>query len=286
MVLTVVIVRAGIQHGLERWSRILMPVLLLLLLVLIVNSGFLKGFGRGAAFLFHADFTKLTPQAVLEALGHAFFTLSLGMGAIMTYGSYLREDVDIVRSTFIIAILDTAIALMAGLAIFPVVFTFGLEPGAGPGLIFHTLPVAFTQLPAGRLIATLFFVLLAFAALTSAISLLEVAVAYLVDERGWSRKRATALMGLVIFTVGILPATSGVAFDIMDEVTTNYMLPLGGLLSGIFVGWFLISEVPWREFQLSYFPRPMFLSWRTVIKFITPVAVALVMLNRIGLIRF
>ncbi len=130
--------------------------------------------------------------------------------------------------------------------------------------------------------ATPFFVLLAFAALTSAISLLEVVIAYFVDERGCSRKRATALMGLIIFTVGILPAISGIAFDTMDEVTTNYMLPLGG----IFVCWFLVAEVQGREFQLSHFPRPAFLSCRTVIKFITPVAVSLVMLNRIGLIHF
>jgi NSS family neurotransmitter:Na+ symporter len=246
MLLCVLVVVKGVRSGIERASRILMPTLLAILVLLVFRGLTLPGSGKGVEFLFQADFSKLTGDAILVALGHAFFTLSLGMGAMITYGSYLSKKDDLMSSATMVVLLDTGIALMAGLAIFTAVFAYGLDPAAGPGLIFHVLPAIFGQMPGGTFFAVLFFLLLSIAALTSGISLLEVVIAYLVDEKGWTRARATWLIGAIIFLLGIPSALSfgpwshirigeWTLFDFFDYVSFKYMLPLGGLLAILFV---------------------------------------------------
>lgn len=199
---------------------------------------------------------------MLGAVGQAFFTLSLGMGAIMVYGSYLSSRSSILQNSVIIAGADTAIALIAGLAVFPIVFAVGLEPDSGAGLVFITLSAGFGQMPAGALFGTLFFVLLSFAAWTSAISIMEPATAYLVENRGWSRRRAAAVVALAAWAMGILSALS-----------------LGGLLVALYVGWVLPRRVAEAELQLSH---PMFSAWLTLIRWLVPLAIVLVFLNALG----
>jgi NSS family neurotransmitter:Na+ symporter len=259
MFMCMVIVYKGVRSGIERWSKILMPILFLLLLVLIIRGVTLPGAMAGIKFYLSPDFSKINANSILQALGHAFFTLSLGMGAITTYGSYVDKKQNLFIATLSIAGLDTLIALMAGLAIFPAVFAQGFQPNAGPGLVFQVLPTVFNQIPLGALWASIFFVLLLVAALTSGISLLEVVIAYFVDEKGWTRPRATIVFGFVTFLLGCLSAVSvtgwehlewlhqmllavfgvskGSFFDVMDNLSSNWLLPLGGLFISLFVGW-------------------------------------------------
>lgn len=255
----IMIIYKGVRRGIERWSKILMPLLLLLLIVLIVRGLTLNGAIEGVRFYLTPDFGKIGARTVLIALGHAFFSLSLGMGAMITYGSYVSREENVFLSTLLICILDTSIAILAGLAIFPAVFALGFEPGTGPGLAFQVLPAVFHQIPGGAVWAALFFLLLFVAALTSGISLLEVVTAYFVDERGWSRHRAAVCFGFLIFLIGIPCALSlhdwsriewlhvflvrsfrisqASFFDFMDNLASNWLLPLGGLLISVFVGW-------------------------------------------------
>lgn len=248
MAMTIGIVTLGVAKGIERWSKILMPLLLGLLAVLALRSLTLEGAEEGISWLFRPDFAGLRFNSVLIALGQAFFSLSLGMGAMLTYGSYLGRHEDIPGNAVYIALADIAIALLAGLVIIPAVFAFGVDPETGPPLIFITLPVIFENIPLGSFFGTLFFILLSIAALTSAISLLEVVVAYFVDELKWSRGTAAPLLGTVIFILGIFSSLSnGVLagfpiwgmsiLDFKDFITANIMLPLGGLLTVIFIGW-------------------------------------------------
>ncbi|MGD8396070.1 MAG: sodium-dependent transporter, partial [Candidatus Eiseniibacteriota bacterium] len=239
MLLCIVVVAQGIKSGIETASRTLMPTLIVILLLLVLRGLTLEGSGGGIEFLFKADFSKITGDSILVALGHAFFTLSLGMGAMITYGSYLSKKDDLVSSAIMVVILDTVIALLAGVAIFTAVFAEGLAPDAGPGLIFHVLPVVFGHMPGGTLFAFLFFLLLSIAALTSGISLLEVVIAYMVDEKGWPRRKATWTFGAIIFLLGVPSALafgpwsdikigSWNFFDFFDYVSFKYMLPIGG----------------------------------------------------------
>ncbi len=259
IVLCALIVWRGVRGGIERWSKILMPMLFLILLVLIVRGVTLPGALAGVRFYLTPDFSRINTNTILVALGHAFFSLSLGMGAIITYGSYLRRDQNLFVSTLSVAALDTLVALMAGLAIFPAVFAQGFGPDAGPGLVFKVLPTVFAHIPGGPLWVTLFFLLLSVAALTSGISLLEVVTAYFVDERKWTRPQATWIFALVIFLLGslcavsvtdwqalewmqrglvrVFGATKGCFFDVVDHVASNWLLPLGGLFISLFVGW-------------------------------------------------
>jgi NSS family neurotransmitter:Na+ symporter len=246
MLICIIVVAQGVKSGIEKAARVLMPTLLAILVLLVFRGLTLEGSGKGVEFLFRADFSKLTGDAILVALGHAFFTLSLGMGAMITYGSYLSRQDNLVSSAVWVLVLDTGIALMAGLAIFSAVFAYGLDPAAGEGLIFHVLPVVFGQMPGGAFFAFLFFVLLSIAAVTSGISLLEVVIAYLVDEKGWKRPKATWVFGTVILVLGIPSALSfgpladvkignWTFFQLFDYVSFKYILPLGGLLSILFV---------------------------------------------------
>jgi len=297
MVLTMVVVARGVKKGLEKAVRFLMPLLLILLLVLVgyaMNTGH---FSEGVEFLFKPDFSKLTGGAILTAMGHAFFTLSLGMGAIMIYGSYLPEKTSIARTSIIISIADTSVALLAGLAIFPIVFAFPeLTPGAGPGLIFQTLPIAFANMPGGQFFGTLFFVLIVVAAWTSSISLIEPAVAWLVENHGMTRVRAAVWSGLATWLVGIATVLSfshwafdfnflgtvkhnGI-FDILDILTANIMLPVGGLFIAIFAGWMMRPKHSKDELALNR----SYKLWQFLIKYVAPALVSVVILNLFGII--
>lgn len=286
------IVIGGIQKGIERWNKILMPVLLALLVLLLMNGLLSKGAWDGIQFMFRPDFEKLTPGSVLEALGHSFFTLSLGMAAMITYGSYLNKQENLLSASLKVVILDTAIALMAGVAIFSVVFSVNMQPAAGPGLVFKTIPVVFSQLPGGQFLAIVFFLLLAFAALTSNISLFESQIAYLIDERGWSRKRASTFLAGLAFVVGIPTALSYnslsewkvvgnlVFFDAADLLSSNYLLPLSGLLISIYVGWFWKGKEEKHEL-LAGGAGWAYPAWHFLIRYVSPLAVAVVLYFKI-----
>ena len=299
MTITVGAVWGGVSKGLERWARILMPILFGFLVILLLNSFTMEGFAEAADFIFGFHTENLTAAGVLEALGHSFFTLSIGMGAMLTYGSYLRRNEDIVAASITISVLDTLIALMACMVLFPIIFTFGLEPGEGPGLVFVSMPIALSQMGAGTFFSSLFFVLLFFAALTSSISLLEVAVSYLIDEKKWARHKAVMLGGLVIALVGIPSGLSGGTalfgesftglfgrnwFDTADYLASNWILPLGGLGISIFTAWRLDDAIRHREFlegsKLQFFYK----AWLFLLKYVVPVAIVLIFLSALGII--
>lgn len=250
MAITIFVVARGIKGGLERAVTILMPVLFVLLVFLVIYSLTVGDASAAFGFLFAPDFGALTLETVLQALGQAFFSLSLALGAIMTYGAYVPKEVSLPRSALIIASADTAVALLAGLAIFPLVFAYGLAPDQSMGLIFVTLPIAFTQMPLGGLVGGAFFLLLAIAALTSAISLLEPLVSWLEEHRGVSRVKSAIGGGLAIFVLGIASVFSlnlwsditfwrGTFLDNLDFLTNNIIMPVGGLLIAVFVGWMM-----------------------------------------------
>jgi NSS family neurotransmitter:Na+ symporter len=300
MLLTVAVVLGGVKNGIERYSKILMPLLLAILVILAVRSMTLEGAAEGISFLFSPDFSKLNMQAVLAAMGHAFFSLSLGMGTMITYGSYINKKENLGTTALQVSIADTLIALIAGLAIFPAVFAFGIEPSAGPGLVFITLPNVFSQLPFGTGFAILFFSLLAVAALTSAISILEVIVAYLDEEFNWSRTKSSIIVAVAITAVGALlsqgnGAWSGfklpflldghlVDMNIFDWFITlsDQLLPIGGFFIAIFVGWkldkqSLVNELTNQgKLTLAYIGV-----YRFILKFIAPLAIAFVFLSTI-----
>ena len=291
MALVMLVVAKGVRSGLERAVSILMPALFVLLLIVVGYAMTTGHFGQAAAFLFQPDFSKLTTSGVLVALGHAFFTLSLGMAVMMAYGSYLPKKISIAKTSITVSVIDTGVALLAGLAIFPIVFANGLEPGAGPGLIFQTLPLAFGQMPMGSLFGTLFFVLLIFAAWTSGISLLEPIVEWLEEQKGMSRTVSTLGAGVVCWALGIasilslnlwadfaplgfIPMLEGkTIFDLLDFFTANILLPLGGLLVALMAGW--VMSKPAMEKELALSPGTFNL-WFVTVRFITPIAVGVV----------
>lgn len=299
MALAVGVVVGGVRKGLERWARILMPVLFGLMIVMLVNSFTLEGFSRSVNFVFGFHTDQLTSSGVLEALGHAFFSLSLGQGAMLTYGSYLRRDTDIVSASITISLLDTVIALTAAMILFPIIFTFSMEPAAGPGLVFVSIPIALSQLPAGGFLSVVFFVSLVFAALTSAISILEVVTAYLIDEKGWVRSRATFVSGAIIALFGVPSALSGGTdlfgskfaeifgrnwFDTFDYLVSNWMLPLGGFGIALFTAWRLDAAIRHREFLEGTRLKAFYQIWLFLLKFVVPIGILFVFLHAIGLV--
>ncbi len=291
MALVVLVVSRGLKGGLEKAATILMPALFILLLVAVGYATTTGHFGEAVSFLFTPDFGALSVSGVLIALGHAFFTPSLGMAIMMAYGSYLSRDISIARTAISVAVMDTGVALLAGLAIFPVVFANGLEAGAGPGLIFQTLPLAFGNMPMGGLFGTLFFVLLLFAAWTSGISLLEPVVEWVEEKTSMARTGSAILVGILCWGLGIasilsLNVWSDVAplamferfegktiFDLLDFFTANIMLPLSGLLTAVFVGWFVAKESLKLDLALD---GGGFQLWFGLIRYVTPVAVIIV----------
>ncbi len=299
LMLTMLVVVGGVKRGLEAAVRLLMPALVILILVVVVYAAFEGEFYAGFRFLFATDFSKLgSPGVVMKAMGHAFFTLSLGMGAIMMYGAYLPGDASIAKTGFQVAITDTVVAILAGLAIFPIVFANNLEPGQGPGLIFNTLPLAFGHMPGGVLFGTLFFVLLVLAAWTSAISLLEPAVAWLVEKFSISRLTSTLVCGAVIWTIGLgtvfsfnlwsriksfngTPLEGKSFFDVLDYATANVMLPLGGLLICLFAAWMLRESSQRDELKIRL--EGAYRLWRFLARYITPLGIALIFLYALGI---
>jgi len=294
IVMTLGVVSRGVNAGLEKANNILIPALFAILLVLVGYSMAVGDFARSVAFMFTPDFSRITPVAILSALGHAFFSLSLGMGAVMVYGSYLQRHVSITKTTVIIAVADTSVGLLVGLAIFALVFANGLEPAAGPGLIFQTLPIAFGSMPWGDVIGTLFFLLVAFAAWTSAISLVEPAVAWLTENTRLTRKQAALLIGIGDWLLGIAVLLSFNAwqdvrlvfglgiFDTLDKLTSTIMLPLGGLAMALFAGYAMKSRQVQEELGLA---EAGYRFWRFLVRYVAPVAIAAVFLYLLGVFQ-
>ncbi len=299
MLLTLGVVLGGVKDGIEKYSKILMPFLLGIIVILNIRALTLPGASEGISFLFKPDFSKLSAAAVLSALGHAFFSLSLGMGTMITYGSYISKKENLGKTALQVTIADTVIALLAGLAIFPAVFAFGIEPSAGPGLVFITLPNVFNQMPGGYIFSILFFVLLAVAALTSSVSILEVVVAYFAEEKGVSRKAAAIWSTVAITILGAFESlTNGTVnfklpflksgeilslgfFDWMIELS-DMMLPLGGLFIALFVGYKMLRKDVEDEvtnsgaFKVGYVSAFLF-----AVKVIAPILIAIVFFNNL-----
>ena len=286
--ITVFIVARGILQGLEKWINTLMPILFLIILLLCIYAMQTGAFLEGLRYLFMPDFSKINPQVMLEALGQAFFTLSLGMGAIMAYGAYMPANQNIGRTAVSVAALDTGVALLAGIAIFPIVFANGLAPSEGPGLVFVTLPIAFSAMPLGILFGTLFFVLLSIAALSSSISLIEPGVAWLIESLKIKRTTATIILGFTAWFIGLFSALSFNLiseftifgrnfFDATDFLTSQIMLPLGGIFIAIFVGWIMKKEhvLDGLGFKEDF----IFKAWYFSVRYIAPTLVGLVFLN-------
>ncbi len=290
MALAVFVVARGVERGLERAVKFMVPALLFLMLVLLgysINSGH---FGEGVSFMFTADWSRLTWGSVLAALGQAFFTLSIGMGAIMAYGAYLPEETSITGASAAVVTADTAIAILAGLAIFPLVFANGLNPADGPGLVFDTLPLAFGQMAGGMFFSTIFFVLLSFAAWTSAIGLMEPAVAWIVERLNRTRAEAALIIGGAIWVIGFGSVLSfnvlsdvkflaGTIFDNVDYLTSNIMLPLGGLMITIFAGWVMCRNSTSDELGGS---GGLYKAWRLLARYVAPIGILIVLFNAVS----
>ncbi len=295
--LTHIIIISGVKGGIERASKIMMPMLFLILIALCIRSVTLPNAGKGLAFLFNPDFSKISSSVVLSAMGQAFFSLSIGMGCLITYSSYFKKDTKLQTTALQVTVLDTLVAILAGVMIFPAVFSFGIAPTAGPELVFITLPNVFEQLPLGWLWSTVFFVLLALAALTSTISLHEVATAYVHEEYHISRKKAAWFVSGGVLTLGVLSSLSFsvlreftigglIFFDALDYLTAKIMLPLGGMLICIFVGTRVDRKILKAELtNEGTVPFHFFNTYAFFMKYIAPVAIGLIFLNELGLIN-
>lgn len=288
--LTAGIVILGVQKGIEKYTKILMPILLLLMILMCVRSLTLDGARQGIDFLFKPDFSKINGNSVLDALGQALFSLSIGMGAVCTYGSYIRKQDNLFTTSLWIAGADTFIAILAGVAIFPAVFAFGLSPAAGPSLVYEVLPNVFNSMPRGMAFAIGFFMLLSIAALTSTISLLEELVMWAVEELHWSRRKAAIILSLVVFTIGIFCTLSfgplshvtifGLTiFDLCNKMTATYMMPMGALLFTLFIGWYLPKTEVYDELSNSgQLKARYFKFFYFIIRYIAPIVLTIILL--------
>ncbi|MFB6341671.1 sodium-dependent transporter [Saccharicrinis sp. FJH62] len=297
MLLTGGIILGGVKNGIEKYTKILMPLLLIIIIVMGIKSLSLPGGGDGLKFLFSFQFEKINSSVLIEALGQAFFSLSLGMGAIITYGSYVDGRSNLTRTALQVTFVDTLIAVLAGVAIFPAVFAFGIEPSFGEGLVFVALPSIFEQMSGGYFWGILFFVLLAVAALTSTISLLEVIVAYLSEEFKIKRKTATITGTLIVSFLGALCSLSLGAgsdihifgqnfFGLLNFTASNVLLPLGGMLIALFLGWQIKRNDTYEELSNGgTIKLRLFRVFLVIIKFIAPIAIAMVFLHEIGLLK-
>ncbi|MCL1821531.1 MAG: sodium-dependent transporter [Prolixibacteraceae bacterium] len=298
MILTAWIIMSGVKKGIEKSTKILMPLLVIILLILCVRSLTLPGASEGVKFLFKPDFSKITPRSVLEALGQAFFSLSIGMGTLITYASYVPKHNNLMKTSGYVAMVDTVIAILAGLAIFPAVFAFNIPPMSGEGLVFMTLPNIFGQMSGGYFFSIIFFVLLTVAALTSTISLLEVIVAFFVEELKIKRKAATWISAILVSILGIVATLSwgtlkGVKifgkmiFDFLDYTSANILLPLGGFFIVLFVAWFFGRDKVEAELTNNgKLKSKLLLFFYFAIRFLAPLCIAFIFLNGIGLLRF
>lgn len=289
MGLTVLIVARGVKGGLEKAVKFMMPALFVILIILVAYAAATGEFAAAARFMFEPDFSKLTPSVLMQAVGQAFFTLSVGGGGMIAYGAYMRRKDSIVGAVVVIASVDTAVAIFAGFAIFPVVFAAGLEPAAGPGLIFVTLPIAFGAMPAGAFFGALFFLLVVFAALTTSISMLEPTVAWLEENKGLSRPRMALASGALAWAIGLgtvfsfnllsaftpldfLPAFEGMTiFRLIDYLVVIVLLPVSALLLAIFVGWKMSRASTLDELGMK--DGFGFRLWRFLVRYVAPVAV-------------
>jgi NSS family neurotransmitter:Na+ symporter len=299
MILTCVIVLKGIAGGIEKASKFMMPALFILLIVVALRSVTLDGAMEGIKFFLKPDFSKVTIETVMAALGQAFFSLSLGMGAIITYGSYLGKTENLEKNAIIIPAIDTAVAILAGFAVLPAVFAFGFEPGVGPSLMFITLPSVFDAMPFGQFFGILFFILILFAALTSAIALLEVVVSFIIDNFKIGRKKATIIISIIIFIIGIpCSLANGPVmgnflifgqnfFDFMSFLAESVLMPLGGLLMCIFIGYVwgvdnISNEISCNG-KYRFRSKPFFI---IMIKYVAPVLIFIIWLNAIGVLPY
>ena len=298
--ITTGIVLTGVRRGIERWAKIMTKVLLVLLVILFLYTLTLDGFGKGAAFIFSPNLQDFKLSSVIEALGLAFWTLSIGQGIMISYGSYMKRSYSVVQMCGIVAFSVIVVSILAALMIFPVVFTFGLEPEAGPGLIFKTLPYLFAKLPGSLVLSTMFFTLFVFTALTSAIPLIEVVATNLMELKKISRRKAALLVGGATFIFGIPSAfanSSAVFPDwtaiygmnflkTIDNLVSIWVIPVGGLLSALFVGWVMDKKVIHDEFmvgtRLGVFYRP----WRFFVRWIVPLTIFIIIIQKSGLYDF
>jgi NSS family neurotransmitter:Na+ symporter len=295
ILLTAIIIVFGVQKGIEKSSKILMPLLFLILVILAIKSLSLPGSIEGVKFLFYPDFSKINSDVILSALGQAAFSLSIGMGALITYGSYIQKKNNLVKMAFAISITDTVIAVLAGIAIFPALFSFGLSPQQGEGLVYIVLPEVFQQMTGGVYFALMFFVLLSIAALTSSISLMEVVVAYFSEEFKISRRKATVIVTVFASFLGVITTLSlgklswlklfgKTIFDNCDFMTANVLLPLGAFFIVIFLGWFYDIDQTKDEItnqgtiKVRLFPVFIF-----IIRFVAPLAIFLIFLKKLNI---
>ena len=300
MVMTHVVIVKGVKKGIEKSAKIMMPMLFVLILVLVICSIMLPGAGAGLEFLFKPDFSKLTPDVFLGAMGQAFFSLSLGLGCLSTYASYFGKDTNLSKTALSVGVIDTLVAIMAGLIIFPAAFNVGVSPDAGPSLLFITLPnvfqMAFGDVPfLAYIFSVMFYMLLAVAAFTSTISMHEVVTAFVHEDWKLSREKAACYVTLFCTLLGVLSALSfGVLadmkifnltfFDFLDTLTSKVMLPLGGMLISIFIGWYLDRRIVWDEISNEGSLKvPFFKLYIFIMKYVAPIAIGLVFINELGL---
>ncbi|MBA3958161.1 MAG: sodium-dependent transporter [Parachlamydiaceae bacterium] len=297
--ITIAVVYPGVRQGIEYWSRFMTSSLLIMLVALCAYTITLDGFGQAVDFLFKPDFSNFKPSSALEALGLSFFTLSLGQGIMLTYGSYMSRTEDIPKTSAIIGSMIILISLLAGLMIFPVIFSFGFTPQEGRGLVFKTLPLLFGKLPGALLISTTFFILFVFTALTSSIALVEVVVANFIDLMGWSRRKAVLVTGISCFIFGIPSALSGsntlfanwpviygkTFLATVDDIVSIWLLPIGGLMISIYTGWFLSTAISKEEFSSGTKWKFLWRPWLFFMRWVAPIAIISIMLQKSGLIN-
>ena len=291
-----IIISKGVQKGIEKMSNILMPILFIILIVFCIRSLTLPEANEGLKFFLHPDFSKITPQVIVRAMGQAFFSLSLGMGILITYSSYFNNKTHLIKTSGTVAILDTTFAILAGVIIFPAVFSYGVDPVAGPDLVFVTLPNVFNQMPVSALWSALFFLLLTVAALTSTVSLFEVAVAFFINHMHLSRKKATRTMMIIVAILSTVCSLSigswshirifgKTIFDACDYFSAIILLPVGGLLISIFIGWILKRNISREELtNRNKLHEPLFNAIFFCIKYIAPIIIILIFLSGFGII--
>lgn len=302
MVVVASILAMGVKKGIEKITKTLMPLLFILIIVCDIRAITLPGAADGLEFLFKIDFSKLSAAAILTALGLAFFKLSLGMGTMITYGSYFTDNNNMFNTGAKVALSDTLVSLLAGIAIFPTVFSFGMEPGAGPGLLFMTIPLVFSQMPFGNVLLAAFFFLTSIAATTAMLSLVEVPIAYMAEEKGISRKKAAVINAVIIAIIGVFATLSADKasllggytiggkgfFDWFDYISSNILLPIGGLLISVFIGYAVRKDDLVREFSNNGTLKVQRLIdiFYFIVRFVTPLLLIIVFLNSIGLVKF
>lgn len=296
LLINIVVVALGVQNGIEKANKYMMPLLFIFFIILVIRSLTLDGAMEGVKFFLQPDFSKITSEAVLYALGQSFFALAVGFSCMVTYSSYLDKDVSIPASASSVVFMNIFVSLFAGLAIFPVVFSFGLEPAEGPGLLFIVLPTVFAQLPFGELFLSLFLILFLFATLTSSFSLLEIIVAAFTANGKHSRKKVSWIAGLIVFIAGIPAALSSslladfkwfdrTVFDLTDFLVSNIMLPLGNLFIAFFIIYRMSETIVKQEFfQANTLSQFYFTAWRFLMRWVVPILIILVFLSTTGML--